>query len=208
MDTREKLDADAPDLWSGALSDHRTRQAHHIAAAAMALIGRDGVAALSMSALAQAAGVSRQTLYKYFADVDAVLVGLTKMASEVDAQLAGTMAERDPAAALELFVRTVLEAAAAGHPSPLGLESALPGGARDELRDHTRRTEKVVIETLGRGVESGAFRADLDPVVDGRIVYRTVLACHDLAADQDADVQRLVAHITAAIIRMVAPQQI
>lgn len=204
MDTPTQPDRNEGDLWSGALSDHRARQAHHIAGAAMGIIASDGVAGLSMSAIAKAAAISRQTLYKYFPDVDAVLLGLATMAGEMDARLADDMAAQDPGAALDLFVRYVLEAAAAGHPSPLLLGSALPNRERDAIAEHAQRAEVLVIDVLRRGVAAGSFRADLDSVLDGRIVYRLVLASHDLAAEPGADIEGLVSHVGAAVGRVVA----
>lgn len=180
------------------------RQAHHIVGAAMEIIASDGMAGLSMSAIAETAAVSRQTLYKYFSDVDAVLVGLATMASEMDAQLADGMAEQDPMAALELYTRSTLDAAAAGHPSPLALESALPSQTRDEFRRHAERAEALVIDVLRRGVAEGSFRSDVDPALDGRIIHRMVLACHDLAAEPGADLERLVERVVAAVGRTVA----
>ena len=59
--------------WDHAVDGHRTAQREAIAAAAWGLALQHGPFALSMSQVADAAGVSRPTLYKYFPDVQSML---------------------------------------------------------------------------------------------------------------------------------------
>ena len=51
------------------------------------IVEEEGIAGLSMSTLALRAGVSRQTLYKYFPDIDAVLAGLVALGDGGTAEL-------------------------------------------------------------------------------------------------------------------------
>ena len=147
-------------LWQGSLSEHRARQADRIAGVAMGIIAVDGIAGLSMSTLAEAAGVSRQTLYKYFPDVDAVLAAMGAMGSAGIAELAGRVeAEADPRDGLIVFVSAVLAAAAAGHPSPLALVAAVPAVAREAMRAHEDEAERVVTRLRREGFEAYARRA-------------------------------------------------
>lgn len=60
--------------WDHTVDGHRTAQREAIAAAAWALVERYGPFSLSMSQVAAAAGVSRPTLYKYFPDVQSMLI--------------------------------------------------------------------------------------------------------------------------------------
>ncbi|MFV2063876.1 MAG: TetR/AcrR family transcriptional regulator [Chloroflexota bacterium] len=198
-------DTETPvEMWHGSLHEHRLRQSDHIAHAAMGIITKDGMAGLSMSAIADASGMSRQTLYKYFPDLESVLLGMAGAAGAMDAQLAERIeSEADPARALSIVVESVLTAAAAGHPSPIALETTLPPGARADLQEHEDRTEALVVGLVRRGLEAGSFKADLDPELDGRIVYRTMLAVHDLAAEPGTDLDRLTVHVTGAVMRIV-----
>ena len=192
------------DTWQGSLSEHRARQADHITGVAMGIIAVDGIAGLSMSTLAEAAGISRQTLYKYFPDVDAVLAAMGAMGSAGIAELAGRVeAEADPRDGLIVFVSAVFAAAAAGHPSPLALVAAVPAVAREAMRAHEDEAERVVVDLLRRGQEVGSFRSDLDPDLDGRIIYRAVLAAHDLAAEDGVDVDALSHHLARDMLRIV-----
>lgn len=191
--------------WGGELSARRLRTAERIALVAAHIIDRDGIAALSMSRLADEAGISRQTLYQYFPDVDAVLEGIATVgATGVDELARAVGAAPDPYRALHLFVTAVLEAAAAGHPSPMALVAAVPAPSRAVIRGHEEAVERIVIGLIRRGQAGGQIRADVDPELDGRLIYRATLAAHDLAAAPEADVEALARHLTDGLFRMLA----
>ncbi len=110
--------ATGTDPHAAVLSERRTRTVHSILGAAMRIVEEEGIAGLSMSNLAQRAGVSRQTLYNYFPDVDAVLRGLAEMGDAGTEDLAARLsAEPDARASLALFVDTVVSSVAAGEPA-------------------------------------------------------------------------------------------
>ncbi len=194
----------ATELWHDSLSAHRVRTAERIAGVAMSIIASRGIAGLTMSALADAAGVSRQTLYKYFPDVDAVLAemaaigsaGITELADRIDA-------EDDPREGLRVFVAAILESAAAGHPSPIALAAAVPASAREAMRSHEEAAEALVIGLLRRGRDAGVFRADLDAELDGRLIYRAAFSAHDLAVEPGADIPALSRHVSSDLLRIV-----
>ena len=188
----------------GSRSEQRSRTVHSILAAAMAITAREGIVGLSMSTIAEDAGVSRQTLYKYFADVDAVLVALSDMGNAGIADLAKQIdLKADPREALGLFVAAVLGSVASGHPSPQAFTSALPASAREAMRVHEVEAQELVIGLLRRGCETHVFRGDLDPVVDGRFIYGATFAAAEMALEPDMDTDALCAHVTDDLLRMV-----
>jgi len=63
-----------PKLWDDSIASHRHAVREAVLDAAAALVGERGVTGVTMSEVAQRAGVGRATLYKYFADVESVLV--------------------------------------------------------------------------------------------------------------------------------------
>ncbi len=63
-----------PKLWTETIEEHR-RAVHDAALDAFAtLAGEHGLASVTMSGLATAAGIGRATLYKYFPDLESVLL--------------------------------------------------------------------------------------------------------------------------------------
>ena len=63
-----------PKLWTETIEEHR-RAVHDTTLDTTAALAREhGLAAVTMSQIAAAAGIGRATLYKYFPDVEAILV--------------------------------------------------------------------------------------------------------------------------------------
>lgn len=60
--------------WDHTVEGHRRAQREAMAATAWTLAQENGPFAVTMSQVAQTAGVSRPTLYKYFPDVEAMLI--------------------------------------------------------------------------------------------------------------------------------------
>jgi AcrR family transcriptional regulator len=63
-----------PKLWNETVEAHRVAVRDAILNAAAELVAQRGPASVSMSQIATEAGIGRATLYKYFSDVDAILV--------------------------------------------------------------------------------------------------------------------------------------
>jgi AcrR family transcriptional regulator len=167
--------------------DHRVRQGDAIAGAALALLLEQGASALSMAAIATAADISRQTLYRYYPDIDAVLVGVAELIASHDDHLdAHVRARPDPTAQLDALIHAVT--AAAGHDNPGGaaLVATLPPAARNVLTRHEQRITDLLAEILSNGIGQGAFRPDLEPARDAALVLGLAAA-----ADPD-DAERAV----------------
>jgi AcrR family transcriptional regulator len=63
-----------PKLWSDTIEEHRRDVRDAVLDAAAALVASGGMLSVTMSGLAEATGIGRATLYKYFPDVEAVLL--------------------------------------------------------------------------------------------------------------------------------------
>lgn len=96
-----------PRLWQDSVDAHRAAVREATLDAVGALIGAHGLPALTMSRIAQDAGIGRATLYKYFPDVEAVLSAWHQR--QVHAHLAalGDAADR-AGTALERLTRVLL----------------------------------------------------------------------------------------------------
>ena len=123
-------------LHQGDLSEKRAHTVDGILSTAMVIVTEEGMAALSMSTLAARAGVSRQTLYTYFPDVEAVLTGMARMGEASTLELADRMrAEEDARAALGSFVSAAVKSARMGHPSLIAITAALPAELEEATAD-------------------------------------------------------------------------
>lgn len=63
-----------PRIWADTIDGHRRQVNDAILDAAASLIAEHGPLSVTMSAIAERAGIGRATLYKYFADVESILV--------------------------------------------------------------------------------------------------------------------------------------
>src|SRR5919106_5124076 len=63
-----------PKLWSETIEAHRRQVRNAILDTTAALVPEHGLRSVTMSQIAEATGIGRATLYKYFSGVEAILV--------------------------------------------------------------------------------------------------------------------------------------
>src|SRR5262245_15702146 len=86
-----------PKLWNATIEEHRREVRDAILDATAALVMKHGLASVTMSEIADQAGIGRATLYKYFSDVEAILLAWHER--HVAGHLAQLIAVRDRAGA-------------------------------------------------------------------------------------------------------------
>jgi AcrR family transcriptional regulator len=148
-----------------------TRKAQRLATrarvfdAALAEIGRSGLAGADVAAIAAAAGVVRGTFYFHFPTKEHVLVELeraeeAKIVARLDAGATG-----DPIAMLRLLVRQVLAAERRLGPvvfrDMLGLHFSATRPVEDELTGHP--LAQYVVNAFAGAQAAGHLRRDADP---------------------------------------------
>jgi AcrR family transcriptional regulator len=63
-----------PKLWNETIEEHRREVRGAILDATVALVAEHGLLSVTMSQIAEETGIGRATLYKYFPDVEAILL--------------------------------------------------------------------------------------------------------------------------------------
>jgi AcrR family transcriptional regulator len=167
--------------------------------AALGLIAERGTTGVSMSSIATAAGVARQTLYNHFPTIDAiVMAALDHHERETTAHLERVVAgSDDPATQLEFLVRSGISIA--GHSvSILGLVAGLGPDARDRLDQHRSAHRQAIASILQAGVERGRFRTDLDIDATAGLIQTVVLTAPAHGAGRTADAARSLIEIGVA----------
>lgn len=178
--------ADAP---AGLPTDQR------IIAAAIGLIGDDGLGGVSMSAVAKAAGVSRQTLYNHFPDVDSILAAaIHQHNEEARTMLSTALAITDsPTGKLDQLVRHVVMLGSHGHGSQR-ITDGLSAESRAGLAAHEQQMNSQIAAILDEGIRTGEFRADLSSEVDVLVVSAMLDGIMD-ATSRDPDQAARVAQV-------------
>lgn len=165
--------------WEQAKLDHRTRQSETIAHSALHLLLEQGASALTMAAIATAADISRQTLYRYYPDIDAVLVGIAELIANHDEQLeTHVRSQTEPTTQLEALIHTVAQAGAHDNPDLAALRATLPPQARDILARHEQRVTDLLADVLRHGIDRGDFAADVEPANDAPLILGLAAAAN------------------------------
>lgn len=165
-------------MSAGSLAEQR------IVAAALELIAERGISAVTMSAVAERAGVARQTLYNHFADVDTIMAAVyERHLAEAIAQLRQVLeAVRGPEARLALFVRH--QVAAIAHSDHAMIHgSSLSPAVRRRVQYHHRELAAFLESILRDGVEAGVFRRGLDVRASALFTLHLMGAASELVAE-------------------------
>src|ERR1700710_193518 len=96
-----------PKLWSETIEEHRTAVREAILETTATLAFEHGPHSVTMSQVAERAGIGRATLYKYFPDVQAILAAWHER--QVGRNLTALCAARDQAAGAALQLPRMLE---------------------------------------------------------------------------------------------------
>ena len=150
-----------PKLWSETIEEHR-RAIHDATLDTTAALAREhGLAAVTMSQIAAATGIGRATLYKYFPDVEAILIAWHERHIALHLRL---LAEARDAAPVAGRIEAVLTAFALiqrqHHDTELPVALLHRG---EHVARARRQLQDVVADLLAEGAEAGSVRSDIAP---------------------------------------------
>jgi AcrR family transcriptional regulator len=190
---------DMPKLWSETIRDHRREVREAILDAAASLVVEQGLLAVTMARIADDAGIGRATLYKYFPDVESILLAWHER--EIERHL-GFLAEirSRPGSASERLAH-VLEAyavirrdARSHHETEVAaLLHRDQGIARAEHQLH-----RLIRDLVAEGATNGELRDDVAPTELATYCLHALSAAASLPSK--AAIQRLVG-VTLAGLR-------
>jgi AcrR family transcriptional regulator len=148
-----------PKLWSRTIESHRQDVRDAILETTARLVDEHGVRAVTMMQIAEETGIGRATLYKYFPDVETILVAWHE--GHVSGHLAHVTALRGGAGAPGDRLRAVLEFYAGIQHEHQGTELALMlhrGAHVARARDHL---QELLQELLKECAKAGVVRRDI-----------------------------------------------
>lgn len=191
-----------PRIWSDTIDSHRRQVNDAILDATAQLIAEHGPMSVSMSAIAERAGIGRATLYKYFPDVESILVAWHQRDFAGHLQRLKTLTDSDSATLDDVaaFVRsqrhhhepaTRSEAvgALAQTVADLGtIDGAIDGAIRDEIIG-------ALASLFRRLAHRQEVRTDYTPETLAQWLFHAVHAPSDM--DDDAVAQLLIDSIAA-----------
>jgi AcrR family transcriptional regulator len=155
-----------PRLWNDTIQAHRAAVRDAILDTTAALVAEHGLLSVTMSQIAERTGIGRATLYKYFPDVQAILVAWHER--QITAHLAQLTELRDQAGDPGQRLQVVLEAYALishdrfshEHPGP-ELAALLHRGAH--LTRAQQHVHDLLKDLLTEAAATGDLRDDVAP---------------------------------------------
>jgi AcrR family transcriptional regulator len=187
-----------PKLWNETIEAHRHAVREAILDTAWALVMEHGLTSVTMSQIAETTGIGRATLYKYFPDVEAILVawherhvaGHLEHLAELQSQ------PHDAGARLEAVLETyALISRDRGHH---GTELVALLHRGEHAAHAQQRLNDLIRDLLAEGVDAGDVRNDIAPEELARYCVHALAAASGLPSK--AAVRRLVA-VTLAGLR-------
>lgn len=161
-----------PNRWAELRGSLKNAQRRAITQAAIRLLDERGVAAISMTALADEAGVSRQTLYNYFSSVEEAIVAylVDEVALAEEAISNRLAAETDPLDRLRAFTAESVHRFTR-RDVQVTMEAAMSPEARRVLRAALQGIQDLLEGVLREGIELGRFAPDLDPSATAQMLF-------------------------------------
>jgi AcrR family transcriptional regulator len=151
-----------PRLWNETIEAHRRDVQEAILRTATALVAEHGLHAVTMSRIAEEAGIGRATLYKYFPDVEAILVAWHDR--QVTGHLERLAEIRDRTDEPGARLAAVLEAYALMlHERPHGTELAALVHRAQHLAEAHRQLSGLIRDLLAEAAAAGDLRGDVAP---------------------------------------------
>jgi AcrR family transcriptional regulator len=153
-----------PKVWNDTIEAHRRAVREAVLDAAAALVAEHGLRSVTMSQIAERAGIGRATLYKYFPEVDAILLAWHER--QITAHLAQLVRVRDQAGDAGGRLEAVLEAYAdITHETRRHHDTDLAAFLhRDEhVADAQRQLHTMIRDLVSDAATAGAVRDDIAP---------------------------------------------
>jgi AcrR family transcriptional regulator len=188
-----------PKLWNETIETHRREVRSAIMETAAALVAKRGLRAVTMSQIAEETGIGRATLYKYFPDVEAILLawherqitGHLHYLAEVRNR-AGDAGER-LAAVVEAYALISYESHGDGN-----TELAAFVHRNEQVAQARRQLRRMIRDLLAEGAKTGELRDDVPPDELATYCLHALAAASSLPSK--AAVRRLVT-VTLAGLR-------
>jgi AcrR family transcriptional regulator len=193
-----------PKLWNETIEAHRREVREAILDTTAALVAEHGLLSVTMSEIAEKTGIGRATLYKYFPDVEAILLAWHER--QITGHLEHLARVRDQAGDAGERLEAVLEAYALIHQERVhrhhhehqGSELAAFLHRDEQVARAQQQLHEMIRDLLTEASESGDVRGDVAPDELASFCLHALKAASSLPSN--AAVRRLVT-VTLAGLR-------
>ena len=147
-----------PKIIGESLASHRELTRARLFEALGSLMGEQSFESITMSQIAERAGVGRTAVYNHFADKEVLLLAYMR---EVTSEFARILTQRldaepDPLMRLRIYVRSHLQMIGRYHvKAGMGLRRQMSGQGASHLHDHAGIVGELLIGILDEAMEHG-----------------------------------------------------
>lgn len=147
-----------PKIIGESLASHREMTRARLFEALGSLMGEQSFESITMSQIAERAGVGRTAVYNHFADKEVLLLAYMR---EVTGEFARVLTQRleaepDPLMRLRIYIRSHLQMIGRYHvKAGMGLRRHMSGQGASHLHDHAGVVGEVLIGILDEAMERG-----------------------------------------------------
>lgn len=174
-----------PQIWADSVEQHKHLTRERVISATLSLVKERGLSDVTMSDIAERAGIGRATLYNYFPDVDHILLAWHD--AEVDRYMESLKAGLAELGDARSRLRAVLVSLASGftgdHDEALDASrisaTALSPEVRAQMGAASAKVLSTVTQILTQGVEAHELRADLDVPITADLILRLATVARD-----------------------------
>jgi AcrR family transcriptional regulator len=190
-----------PKLWTETIDAHRTAVRDATLDSTAALVAEHGLAGVTMSQIAKETGIGRATLYKYFPDVEAILIAWHRR--QISNHLDQLVAVRDgTSGSAAQKLEAVLGAFALLSREHHDTELAALLHRGEHIAHAQQHLRGLVADLIAAGARQGDFRDDVAPTELAAYCLHALTAAGSLPSQ--AAVRRLVS-VTLTGLRPAAP---
>jgi AcrR family transcriptional regulator len=189
-----------PKLWTETVESHRREVRDAILESTATLVARHGLLSVTMSQIAEGAGIGRATLYKYFSDVEAILRAWHER--QITAHLEHLAEVRNRPGTPRERLEAVLEAyALISHEAHGHHDRELAAFLHRDKRvpRAQRQLHRLIRDLLAEGAATGELRGDIPPEELASYCLHAVAAAGGLRSR--VAIQRLVGVILTGLRR-------
>jgi AcrR family transcriptional regulator len=184
-----------PRLWDETIEAHRRAVRDATLDTTAALVAQHGLASVTMSQIAEQTGIGRATLYKYFPDVEAILVAWHER--QIAGHLEHLAQVRDRPEHAGARLKAVLEAYALIVHEHHGSDLAALLHRRAHVARAQQQLRNFIRDLVREGAASGQVRDDVAPEELASYCVHAVAAARHLPSR--AAVRRLVGVVLAGL---------
>lgn len=151
-----------PRIWTETIAAHRDAVREATLDAAGALVAEHGLTGVTMSRIAQRSGIGRATLYKYFPDLDSVLIAWHDRQVSGHLRQLAEIADRTQGAGARLQAVLAAYAGMSGHHGDASAMAGLLHQGEHMAAAHTHLNE-FITGLIREAVADGEARDDVPP---------------------------------------------